>query len=253
MSSNRSSEVVRDAITIEGLDVACILGVYDHERVTPQRIVVEVTMGVDAQRAAQLERLDATVDYEWVSTQIAFILKLGRFRLLETAAHTICCALLLAPLDGESRGQIQSVDLSLRKPDALGGRGVPRLRMRRLPNQAKSVKESKPFGSVDVIHETSDVGLYRLNLFPGRRIALHMHRQMAEAELVLSTGLHCQGEPAARGSVRLWPNGLLHYYENPTDKTQSLLCVDRPAFVEDDEIPAAGAAGAVSAREVWEL
>jgi dihydroneopterin aldolase len=253
MSSNSDSEGLRDSITIEGLEVECIIGVYDHERVAPQRIIVEATIAVDTQRAAMQDRLEEAVDYEWVAMQIVFILKLSAFRLLETAAHTICRALLLAPVDGESRGTIQSVDLLLRKPDALGGRGVPVLRTLRQVDEVESKKESKAFGSVDVVHETRDVGIYRLSVYPGRRIGLHLHRRMTEAELVLSSGLHCQGGLAARGSVRRWPNGLAHHYENPTDKVQSLLCIDRPPFIEDDEIPIEGAAGVVPAQQVWDI
>jgi dihydroneopterin aldolase len=253
MSLDWYSERQRDSITIEGLDVECIIGVYDHERAAPQRVVVEATIAVDARRAAMQDQLEATVDYEWVSMQIAFILKLSGFRLLETAAQAICSALLLTPVDGESRGAIQAVDLSLRKPGALGGRGVPLLRTLRHVDEVEPKKESKAFGSVDVVHETSDVGIYRLSVFPGRRIALHLHRQMMEAELVLSTGLQCQGGLATRGTVRRWPNGLAHYYENPTEKVQSLLCIDRPPFIEDDEIPSDGAPGTVVAEQVWDI
>ena len=231
----------------------CIVGLYEHERERPQRLVVEVTMAVQTEEAANADRLIGTVDYEWVSTQIAFILKLGRFRLLETAALTICRALLLPPVDGESRGQISAVELALRKPSALGGRGVPVLRIARSANAIHVVQEAKPFGSVDIIHETKDVGFYRLNVSPGREIDLHMHRQMDEAELVLSTGLRCQGAVALAGTVRQWPIGLPHFYENPTAVTQSLLCIDRPPFIETDEIPVDGDAKTVSARHVWEL
>jgi dihydroneopterin aldolase len=253
MSSTGFSDTFSDAITIEGLEVECIIGLYDHERERPQRLVVEVAMAVDTEQAAMQDQLIGTVDYEWVSTQIAFILKLGRFRLLETAAQTICRALLLTPVDGESRGQIEAIDLSLRKPSALGGRGVPLLRMRRLASATGLQQETKPFGAVDIIYENSDVGFYRLQIHPGRGIGLHVHRQMHEAELVLSTGLHCQGSLAAAGSVRQWPHGLSHHYDNPTDRTQSLLCVDRPPFVETDEIPCDGYAGTIVSRQVWEL
>lgn len=253
MSSTGFAEAFSDAITIEGLEVECIIGWYEHERERPQRLVVGVTMAVDTEQAAMQDLLSGTVDYEWVSTQIAFVLKLGRFRLLETAALTICRALLLAPVDGESRGQIEAVDLSLRKPSALGGRGVPLLRMKRLASAMELRQETKPFGAVDIIHENGDVGFYRLKIHPGRRIGLHEHRQMDEAELVLSTGLHCQGSPAAAGSIRQWPHGFSHHYDNPTDRTQSLLCIDRPAFVETDEIPCNSHAGTILARQVWEL
>jgi dihydroneopterin aldolase len=253
MAETWFSEGVVDEIAIEGLELDCIVGVYDAERVSPQRVIVSARLAVDVERAASEEQLAATVDYEWVSMQIAFILKLGRFRLLETAAYSICRTLLLAPVAGEMRGAIHAIELTLRKPDALRGRGVPHVRMRRRANDLSSRLESKPFGSVDIIHETNDVGLYRLNVFPRRSIDLHIHRRMDEAELVLSTGLWCQGEPAERSSVRQWPHAVPHRYDNVTSEVQSLLCIDRPKFIELDEIPSEDPLGAVRAHSVWEL
>ncbi|HMA97278.1 MAG TPA: dihydroneopterin aldolase [Polyangiaceae bacterium] len=253
MVSNWHPEGARDFINIEALDVECIIGLYEHERTTPQRLVVEVSMALDVERAAESERLDATVDYEWVSTQIAFLLKVGRFRLLETAALTICRALLLPAVEGEARGNIQAVNIVVRKPGALLGRGVPHLRMVREARDVQTAHEAKPFGTVDIIHETPDVGFYRLNVLPEREIELHVHHRMEESELVLSSGLHCQGEPAARGTVRQWPRGLAHHYYNPTQQVQSLLCIDRPPFHESDEIPIAGTAAAFAAERVWDL
>ncbi|HEY5957246.1 MAG TPA: dihydroneopterin aldolase [Polyangiaceae bacterium] len=265
MSANEISVCGRDSITIEGLELECIIGLFEFERVTPQRLQVEATLFVDTRSAALENRLELSVDYEWVLMQIVFILKLGRFELLEAAAHTICRTLLLPPVDGELRARIQAVELSLRKPRALGGRGVPRLRVTRTPDDFASRIEQRPFGSVDVIHETKDVGFYRLLVLPGRQIAWHRHAQMREAELVLTSGIQCQGQPAERGSLRQWPLDLPHYYANPTDRVQSILCIDRPAFIEADEIatPSSSVGGSPSqsfeaptslaVQQVWDL
>jgi dihydroneopterin aldolase len=253
MSSPLNPDLWQDMISIDGLDVECIVGLYEHERTKPQNLVVNVRLAVDVEQAAKRERLEATVDYEWVSTQIAFLLKVGRFRLLETAAYTICRALLLEPVNGEQRAGIEAIDLSLRKPGALGGRGVPELRMRRRASDLQVTQESKAFGAVDIIHETADVGIYRLRVSSGARIGTHVHREMEETELLLSTGLECQGEVALRGTVRQWPRGVPHGYENPTASTQTILCVDRPPFSEADEISIAAEPAIVSAQRVWDI
>jgi dihydroneopterin aldolase len=253
MSNDRHAAAARDFISIEGLDVECIIGLYEHERITQQHVIVGITMAVDANESAEQERLEATVDYEWVSSQIAFILKVGRFRLLETAALTICRALLLKPVLGEGRANIESVDLTLRKPGALLGRGVPSLRMLRQGSDLSFARENRAFGTVDVIQETRDAGFYRLNVLPGHGIDRHVHQQMSETELVLTEGLYCQGEAAARGTVRSWPLGLAHQYHNPSELVQSLLCIDRPPFIERDEIACGGEVMAVSPQQVWDL
>ena len=46
-----------------------------------------------------------------------------------------------------------------------------------------------PGGTVDVIHETREAGIYRLNVAPGRSIPLHVHRRMQESEMVITAGL----------------------------------------------------------------
>lgn len=242
-----------DKILVEALELECIIGIYEHERVAPQRVVVDVELTVNTEPAALLDRLDLTVDYEWVTSQIAFVLKMGRFQLLEAAAHAIGRALLLPPLIGEHRGAIEAVELKLRKPGALGGRGRPTLFFARSAGDIAYRQESKAFGTVDVVFETREVGIYRLNVAPRQSIDLHIHQQMQEAELVLSDGLRCQGEPAKRGTVRVWPQGLPHRYDNPTDEVQSLLCIDRPPFMESDEIAVEGVPGRITALGPWEL
>lgn len=243
----------QDTIIIEDLDIECVIGIYEHERLTAQRIIVEAALTVDTLPAALSDRLELTVDYEWVTHQIAFILKMGRFQLLETAAHTICQTLLLPPVAGEHRCAIDAVSLKLRKPGALGGRGLPTLHVQRRADTATYRHETKAFGTVEVLFESGAVGFYRLNIAPGGAIALHLHRKMREAEFVLSDGLLCQGEPAKRCSVRVWPHGLAHRYDNPTGEVLSLLCVDSPPFVESDEIRVEGLPGVLEARESWEL
>lgn len=241
-----------DTIVIEGLDIECIIGIYEHERLSPQHLIVDVELSVDTEPASLSERLELTVDYEWVSHIVGFLLKLGQFKLLETASNLICRALLLPPVGGEQRCRVDAVELKLRKPDALGGRGQPTLKVKRYAGQCRYVQESKPFGTVDIIGETPDVGLYRLNIGPKMGIDQHVHRRMHEAEFVLSHGLLCQGEVATRGSVRVWPLGMAHRYDNPTDVVQSILCIDRPPFVDADEIPDDGQLGKIEALGPWE-
>jgi dihydroneopterin aldolase len=94
---------------------------------------------------------------------------------------------------------------------------------------------------VDVIHETRDAGIYRLNVAPGSAIPLHVHRVMHESEMVLTRGLLCQELPVPPGTVHRWPHGAAHCYRNPTRRYQTILCVDSPPFIEHDEVPVDGA------------
>ena len=240
-----------DTISIRDLDVDCVIGVYPQERDRPQPLRLDVDLMVGSERAACSERLDDTLDYEFVAAQLVFLLKSCRFRLLETAAHALSRYLLTPSVpDGEGRTP-ERVRLRLSKLKALGGCAIPSLEIERDASWSHLVTEQRAFGTVDVIHETKEAGIYRLNVAAGREIPLHVHRIMCESEMVLGGGLLCQDKPAAVGSVRNWPLNFPHRYVNPTAVYQSILCVDRPPFLESDESPVEGLPARISVEPSW--
>jgi dihydroneopterin aldolase len=225
-----------DRIRIRGIEVECVVGVYPHERDTPQPLRVDVDLWLDTERAAKRERLRASVDYAAVTAQVRFLLTSCRFRMLETAAHALLRYLLAPPALGEKRAPVARARIVLEKPEALGGAAVPSLEVEREAAWVELTQEEKPFGVVDVIHETREAGIYRLNVAPGAEIPLHVHRVMRESEMVLSAGLLCQDEPVLPGTIHRWRKGAAHRYANPTRRWQTILCVDAPRFIESDEI-----------------
>jgi dihydroneopterin aldolase len=237
-----------DWIRIRGLKVDCVVGVYPRERDMVQPLHLDADLCLDTEPAARRERLTLSVNYAAIGAQLAFLLRSCRFRMLETAAHALCSYLLAPPALGERRAQIARVKLTLTKPTALGGIAVPSLQIERDVAWVRVGHEDKPFGTVDVIHETRDAGIYRLNVAPHQEIPLHLHRVMQESEMVLSRGLYCQGKPVAQGAVHRWPKGAAHCYHNPTRRHQTILCVDSPAFVQDDEIAVEGEPAHVQAE-----
>jgi dihydroneopterin aldolase len=206
----------------------------------PQKLRVDLGMRFSTETAARRESLSATVSYAAIAAQIGFLLRSCEFRLLETAAHALARYLLAPPALGERRASIESLQLRLTKPFALGGTVVPSLSIERDRYWVDIVQEQKPFGVVDIIHETRDAGIYRLNVAPGAEIPLHEHRVMRESELVLSDGLRCQRKPVAAGTIHHWPKGAAHCYENPSGRYQTILCVDAPRFMPDDEVLVSG-------------
>ncbi len=230
-----------DRISISGLEVDCVIGVYAAERERAQPLRIDLELALDTRRSALSECLEDTIDYEFLAAQVTFILKGARFCLLETAAHALTRYLLAPPPPGKSAvARAQHVALRLTKPHALGGRALPALQVERSASEVQLGVERRPFGTVDVIHETSAAGIYRLNLAPSAEIPLHVHRRMSESEMVLGRGLLCQEQLAERGSIRHWRLGSAHSYRNPTDGYESILCIDRPPFVESDEVVVSG-------------
>lgn len=240
-----------DVLRIEELMVDCVVGVYPHERNASQPLRVDVEMRLPTEKSAVKETLRYTVDYAATAAQLVFLLRSCRFRLLETAAHVLARHVLAPPAPDERRAQVESAVIRLTKPGALRGFAVPSLQIERHASSVSLEVEQKPFGTVDVIHETKGAGIYRLNVAPGKSIPLHMHQQMRESEMVLGEGLLCQGHPCAPGTVHRWPRGAAHTYANPTDRSQTILCVDSPRFIPEDEIEVDGEPADVPAEPPW--
>ena len=240
-----------DSLRIEGLEVACVVGMYPHERHSSQPLRVSLELFLDTREAARSERVSRTIDYAAVAAQVVFLLRSARFRLLETAAHSLARFLLSPPAPDEGRAQLERVRVRLDKPGALSGFAMPSLEITRSADEVELVRETKPWGFVDVVDETRDAGIYRLFLAPGGVIPLHVHRTMREAEFVLTPGLRCQGEPVAQGTVRRWPRGAAHLWENRTEQHQGILCVDAPRFDPDDEVAVEGEPADVPPEPPW--
>lgn len=226
----------RDVISIQGLRVDCVVGIYPHERDRVQPLEVDVHISLDTRRAGERERLAHTIDYAATANQIAFLLRSCEFHMLEAAARALARLLLAPPAPGEQRPRARSATVRLTKPDALGGAGIPSVEITRDAADVELEHETKPFGTVDILEETRAVGIYRLNIAPGRGIPMHVHRVMQEYELILGEGLLCNGQPIPPGHWFRWPKDAPHRYDNPTSSWRSILCVDSPPFLVDDEI-----------------
>jgi dihydroneopterin aldolase len=225
-----------DSINIRDLNVDCMIGVNADERQRTQRLVIQVELQLNIDRAATLDRLDLTVDYEAVCSQILFLLHLGQFRLLETACQVVCRTLLLPPTDGERRAAIESCKIRIDKPEGLAGQALPGVQVTRRAVDVSYSALQTAYGTLDVVHETPELGIYRKNLAPGASVPVHLHRNHQEAEMLISHGVRVQNGAGTLGSVRLWPSDCPHGYGNPTDMTQSVLCVSRPPYTPEDEI-----------------
>lgn len=108
----------RDHIHLQGLELACIVGLRPHERKRPQPIRVDVTLGLDLSRAGRSSRILHTIDYCSVVTEIETLLKFREYRLIEMATEEVC-AMLFA-----SHKLLETVALRIDKPEALRGRAL---------------------------------------------------------------------------------------------------------------------------------
>lgn len=225
-----------DVISIKNMHVPCFIGIHRHERHERQTLIIDVDMHIEVLPVGFKTSLHHTVDYSKIYGELKFLLEAGQFRLLETAVQALCSYLLSPPPPDRPQAQIQAVTIKLSKPSALKSEAIPSLKVHRTISDVQIGHETNHFGEVDIIHESSDCGIYRLRIPAGGKIPAHYHDIMAEGELAFSDGLLLQGKPIPAGLAHFWPQKFVHEYQNPTDVTRTVLCVNRPAFIPADEI-----------------
>lgn len=101
-----------DIISINRLDICCIIGCNPPERVNRQHIFVTVNLHCDCHAAGISDDLNDTVDYYALSQRIATLAEEGQFRLIEALAESICAHCL-------SIERVKAVDVIVEKPNAI--------------------------------------------------------------------------------------------------------------------------------------
>jgi dihydroneopterin aldolase len=103
-----------DRIFITGLSIQTIIGIYDWERTTRQRVVLDLEMSADIAAAARVEDVGSTLNYKTLSDTLVNYIENSEFQLIETMATKIC------EIVRQDFG-VAWVKLTLHKPDALDG------------------------------------------------------------------------------------------------------------------------------------
>ena len=94
---------------LKSLQVDCIVGVYDHERETPQTVMIDIDLDYDFAAVAGSDAIGDAVDYDRVASGVTELVQRRAFQLIETMAEETA-AMLLAQL-----AQVQMVRLEIRK------------------------------------------------------------------------------------------------------------------------------------------
>ena len=101
-----------DKITIQGLQVKSLIGVYDWEREEKQVLLIDVTLGLDLSRAAQTDDVNDTVHYAELALAIEQVCEQSEFQLLESLAAKIISQLFTYP-------SIENASVSITKPNII--------------------------------------------------------------------------------------------------------------------------------------
>lgn len=101
-----------DTIFLRELEVDCIIGVNDWERMVKQTVSIDFDIPCDAKSAAKTDDLEDAVDYKSISKWIIQFVEDSEYFLLETLAEEIAQGCL-------KRFEIPEIHLTVRKPGAV--------------------------------------------------------------------------------------------------------------------------------------
>lgn len=104
-----------DRIRLEGLEVEAVVGVYPHEHLAPQRLVLDVSVETDTREAGLSDALGHTVDYDQIA-RICRAVAGERLHLIEALAERVAAKVLA--LDAS---RVQRVWVRVAKPQAVPG------------------------------------------------------------------------------------------------------------------------------------
>ena len=96
---------------LKGFECSCSIGIYDHERAAPQRVVIDAELELDADLEPVTDAVDTTLDYDMIRDSIREIVQSRHFDLQETLARALFDALSKLP-------DVIGVRLRTAKPDA---------------------------------------------------------------------------------------------------------------------------------------
>ncbi|MDX2225339.1 MAG: dihydroneopterin aldolase [Rhodospirillaceae bacterium] len=98
-------------VFVRDLELTCIIGVHAHEKRGPQRVRINVDLGVWEGDATHDDRLENVVCYEDLVVRIRAITADGSINLVETLAERIAEICLQHPLSRSARVRIEKLDV----------------------------------------------------------------------------------------------------------------------------------------------
>lgn len=105
-----------DKIIIKDLHVIGIIGIYDHERTTPQEMVINVVMVTDIRKAAKTDNIQHCVDYEKVANKLRKHAQTSKRMTVEALAEDLSRLCLETP-------EVRSVTIRVEKTQAIQDTG----------------------------------------------------------------------------------------------------------------------------------
>lgn len=106
----------RDRVQIEGLELDAPIGVYAHERNILQKLIIDITVETDLDRAGKTDALEHAIDYDHLAALARQTATEQHHALIETVAHQIATRIL-----GDLKTKATAVFVRVKKPSAVPG------------------------------------------------------------------------------------------------------------------------------------
>jgi dihydroneopterin aldolase len=81
-------------VFVRDLECMALIGIYDHEKVKPQRIIVNIDLSVQETEGPMADEISHVVSYEIIAKKVEGILEEGHINLVETLCEKIASACL---------------------------------------------------------------------------------------------------------------------------------------------------------------
>ena len=101
-----------DRITISGIEIDCVVGINDWERLAKQRITIDITLHASVQKAGETDQIGDTVNYRTITHRVVEEISGTSFGLIESLAERgagLC-------LEDE---KVRTVEVRVNKPGAV--------------------------------------------------------------------------------------------------------------------------------------
>jgi dihydroneopterin aldolase len=103
-----------DTIFLHDLRIETVVGIWDWERKIRQTVSIDLEMGGDIRRAAESDRIEATLNYKAVAKRVQQFVAESSFKLVETLAEKIASLVL-------NEFEVPWICVRVSKPGAIRG------------------------------------------------------------------------------------------------------------------------------------
>jgi 7,8-dihydroneopterin aldolase/epimerase/oxygenase len=76
-------------VFVRDLECMALIGIYDHEKVKPQRVIVNIDLSVQETEGPMADEISHVVSYEIIAKKVEAILEEGHINLVETLCEKI--------------------------------------------------------------------------------------------------------------------------------------------------------------------